>query len=135
MILVFNKKYVPVILAGIKVHTIRKDEQNLWQPSMAIHMVSDEPGNLSNTFNDNIPELQTCISTQRITITYYMFPTAADAAGHISGAGVKIDGRALSPLEIHELAVADGFNNIDDFFNWFTGSFTGKLIHWTNKKY
>jgi len=29
----------------------------------------------------------------------------------------------------------DGFESLQDFFNWFNKPFRGKIIHWTDFKY
>lgn len=43
----------------------------------------------------------------------------------------------LSEAEIDELAIADGFATTKEFFDFFekTDPFTGRLIHWTDKRY
>ena len=43
------------------------------------------------------------------------------------------DGYGLDQMET--LAIADGFDSIEDFFKYFTNDFTGKIIHWTDLKY
>jgi hypothetical protein len=48
---------------------------------------------------------------------------------------VWIDNKKLNSIEIFELAKNDGFDSIEDFFNYFNQDFTGKIIHWTNLKY
>jgi len=37
--------------------------------------------------------------------------------------------------KMNNFALKDGFNSIEDFFNWFKEDFEGILIHWTNFKY
>lgn len=34
-----------------------------------------------------------------------------------------------------KLAINDGFESIDDFFNYFNEDTTGKIIHWTDLEY
>lgn len=48
---------------------------------------------------------------------------------------VLIDNVRLQLMRLDELALNDGFNNVQDFFAYFNEDFTGKLIHWTNLKY
>jgi hypothetical protein len=33
------------------------------------------------------------------------------------------------------IARHDGFDSVNDFLDWFSEDFTGKLIHWTDLKY
>jgi hypothetical protein len=33
------------------------------------------------------------------------------------------------------IARKDGFDTLEDFLDWFSEDFTGKLIHWTDLKY
>lgn len=48
---------------------------------------------------------------------------------------IRIDGRILTSAEIHELAINDGFEALEDFLNYFDTDFSGILIHWTTFKY
>ncbi len=48
---------------------------------------------------------------------------------------VLVDDRKLKIEEVNQLAINDGFNSVDDFFQYFNTDFTGKLIHWTDLKY
>lgn len=34
-----------------------------------------------------------------------------------------------------DLAINDGFDSVEDFFNYFNESFEGLIIHWTDKRY
>jgi hypothetical protein len=36
---------------------------------------------------------------------------------------------------LEPLATNDGFDTVDEFFQWFNEDFTGKIIHWTDLKY
>lgn len=37
--------------------------------------------------------------------------------------------------KMRQLAQNDGFETTEDFFAYFNEDFTGKIIHWTDKKY
>lgn len=43
--------------------------------------------------------------------------------------------RPLSDDEALEFARNDGFDTLEDFWQWFTTTQTLKLIHWTDKRY
>jgi hypothetical protein len=87
---------------------------------------------LYKQFNADKPNLKKCISTQAIEIKYYKHVGMGKI---LVGPSVCIDGRSLTALEIHDLAINDGFNNIDHFFEWFNTDFKGKIIHWTALSY
>ena len=74
------------------------------------------------------------VSVQEIFMTYY----------HSDVIKISINGRELfGHPERLELALNDGFDTWEDFFNYFypiiqkskDKCFTGKIIHWTDFKY
>jgi len=113
-----------------KIHTIRRDKKNRWKAGVNIHFV----------INNRTPErfqfapVIKCVSVQKIEIIY----SDEDLCEH-NGVEpvVKIDGRILDfyKNEYDELAINDGFESTEAFFKYFKEDFTGKLIHWTDKKY
>jgi len=48
---------------------------------------------------------------------------------------VIIDDKNLTPGEIEQLAINDGFNDIHDFFRYFDKQFIGEILHFTSLKY
>lgn len=101
-----------------KIHTIREDNRDRWKTNSWINMVLD-PG-------FQFAPLMPVTNIQKIEID------------NIFGDkhGVRIDGRKLDEEEIRNLALNDGFDNLEDFWHFFEGhDFKGKLIHWTNFKY
>jgi len=168
------------IKAGMKIHTIRDDAHDRWKPGMPIHfwigtprvpatkaerifVIGDrarlwqkiEDGQrtagetIKNIFKSNAPEtwLPVCWTTEKILI--YDLQT--------NKPGVVIGWKILLPTEIEELASNDGFETVEDFFNWFRKptvekwwnevkgkyvnkktlptEFEGKIIHWTDFVY
>ncbi len=112
-----------LIKAGIKIHTIREDKTNRWKPEMKIHHWMHNPRNVSkNPFQFTHPGTDILISKQEITIepSYKL---------------VIIDGKPLRPSEIDTLAHNDGLQNELVFFNWFTTSYQGYILHFTDHKY
>lgn len=128
MVLAFNQRFVKPILEDKKIHTIRADVYNRWHAGRSIQMATGVRTKAYNQFNVDRPDLQTCISTQAITINYITYKG-------FTGPSVRIDGQRLTAIKLHMLAVADGFDNIDQFFAWFNTDFEGKIIHWTDKRY
>ncbi|WP_316821830.1 hypothetical protein [Pedobacter gandavensis] len=104
-----------------KIHTIRKDTEDLWHPGMEIVMVIDKDG--AEEFQFAAP--LTCQSIQKIRM---------DQNGR-GGIQIRIDDRLLSEPEGHQFAVNDGFQNTEDLYAYFKQDFAGKLIHWTSFRY
>lgn len=104
-----------------KIHTIRKDTDNIWHSGMEIAMVIDKDSTEEFQFAPTL----SCQCIQKIVI------------GKEDGRLVQlsIDGRVLAEVELQQFAVNDGFQNADELYAYFNGSFTGKLIHWTSFKY
>lgn len=61
-----------------------------------------------------------CYSTQAIVIT---------------GKRIYIEGHLLSNAMMLRLAFNDGFNSLEEFFEWFDKDYVGKIIHFTDFKY
>ena len=116
-----------VIVNNPKIHTIREDKHNRWKPGRKIEMVYRGPKySILDHFNKGIPELEKCVSVQKIEMR---IPKGCLLVN------VAIDGRFLGLGEIELLSRNDGFDDINDFFEWFNKDFTGKIIHWTNHRY
>jgi hypothetical protein len=124
MILAFQPQFVPKILAGTKIHTIRQDAPNRWRAGRTIQMATGVRTKDYNCFKNTV-----CIGTQSISITHTTY------SPDIQSFAVMIDGLSLTGEQIHALAIADGFDNITQFQNYFNTNFTGKIIHWLNIKY
>lgn len=116
-----------------KLHTIRKDEKNRWKVGNKIHFVT---GNRTKERNQFAPEINVK-SIQRIDIykvanvyTPYTYKTKNNRTYQIA-----IDGNCLNADNMHRIAVNDGFDDLEAFFDWFVEDFSGKIIHWTDYKY
>lgn len=110
----FKKK----ILKGDKIHTIRMDVHNRWQPGKKIHCAQGVRTDKYDCFFEGI-----CTSTQTLEIN--------------DNRDLIVDGNTLSPAMARLLQQNDGFKSEAHFWAWF-GSyipFKGKIIHWTNFKY
>jgi hypothetical protein len=135
------------IVSMPKIHTMRVDSSGRWKAGMKIQMVYRGPKySISDHFNKGIPEIESCISTQRVQITWIFkneYVQTILPCKKIKGPhgefeyypSVWVEDNQLSNTEILMLAINDGFDGLDDFFRWFKNDFTGKIIHWTNFKY
>lgn len=127
-----------------KIHTIRKDENDRWTPGKDIHFVVN--GRTKDRFQ--FAPVMKCVSVQTIEV----IESNPINSVIVNGKGivvlfehehygvykpffVKVDGKLLDEHEIKTLAQNDGFESVEDFFNYFDKDFRGKLIHWTNRKY
>lgn len=99
-----------------KDHTIRADPHGLWKPGMLIHPVIHNRTPNRFQFAPTIP----CTAVQTIVI---------------SMDEIKVDGKRQTARCCDMIAQRDGFDNIRAFVEYFNGSFSGKLIHWTNHHY
>lgn len=111
-----------------KIHTIRQDKNDRWKPGVMLDFFINARQKNMFRFAPRIP----VISVQKVFMTYLP---------HLgNGFEVSIDGKYLYKKEIEQLAINDGFDNVEDFENYFISQmkddeFSGKIIHWTNLKY
>lgn len=131
--LVWNYPYQPNHLTpdeNAKIHTIREDKHNRWKQGRPIHFMQwtgDPYHSKCFHFAPVIP----CTSVQNININYLN-----DGEIHVCIDHNLIYSKLIGDTKIIEkLAIADGFNSVDDFFKWFDKDFKGKIIHWTDLKY
>jgi hypothetical protein len=135
MILPFKHQFVPKILDGTKKHTIREDKHNRWKEGRLIDMATGVRTKNYNKFTEQI-----CTGTQKIEI---IWREAKPDRLEGRSAMVFIDGinvtnhwfQDTDEMIVEVLAKNDGFDNLTDFFAWFSEDFTGKLIHWTDLRY
>jgi hypothetical protein len=114
MILGFNEDFIPAIVAGTKIHTIRAGQR--WQA-----------GTLA----------QFCARAQQPDC--YEFwppqPVCLVQAIELTATELFIDGRLLSSAESLALAQADGFETTAALLAFFADKplpFRGQLVHWTD---
>ena len=124
-----------------KIHTFREDPYNRWKLGMSIQMVYRGPKySILDHFNKGIPELERCVSVQKIKIEWFSYHMKPLEIMSIKGGTsrvpvVKIDDRELSGMELEKLAANDGFDSVEDFFRWFKRDWSGKCLHWTDFRY
>lgn len=129
MILAFKQQFIEPIIHGNKIHTVREDPKKRWHKDRIIHFATGVRTKHYKEFNSGI-----CTGVQKVFMTY----------AYNDLIEISIDGRELSwHHERLEFAQNDGFENWEDFFNWFypiikaskDECFSGKIIHWTGKRY
>lgn len=83
------------------------------------------------------------ISTQKFEIKYFEYLNNKEISIFIDekifATATYTFGVNVTPFKVHmkilKFIENDGFNTTEDFFNYFNESYTGKLIHWTDKRY
>lgn len=108
-----------------KKHSIRRGKR--WKAGMKLHMATGTRTRYYNQFNKNIDGLQTVVSVQDIEIRLAWNDKI-----------VLVDGRILSADEVDYLAMNDGFETIQAFWNFFAedeADLDGQIIHWTDLRY
>ena len=123
MILSFKEKFVPLILNGKKIHTIRYDSNNRWKPGRTIHFATGIRTKKYRQFHQS-----KCTGVQDIELL-----NAGDEIIIVIDYVVVVNNDLLN-----RIANNDGLNK-EDFIKWFIPKqkdvFIGKIIHWTDFKY
>lgn len=120
-----------------KLHTFREDPHDRWKVGMKIHPVINNRTPQRFQF---APTME-CKGIHYISIlwmhgypTLHLGPTKEsmmpwywdDPNDPENGYGIE---------QMEAIAINDGFDSIEHFFQWFNKDFTGKIIHWTDLKY
>lgn len=119
-----------------KHHTIRRDEKNRWQAGRDIHFVVGNRTKKRLQFAPVVP----VISTQKIEIIYCTDSKATNIEVRIDNVFYADACMKNCVISYHSdsfqlLAQNDGFDSVNDFLEYFSEDFTGKIIHWTDLTY
>jgi hypothetical protein len=137
MIISFKPQFVPKILAGTKIHTLREDKTNRWQTGRKMHMYT---GRYTATDRQFIKEAE-CVSVQYVEVNAKLKLIYIGRMEHVVIYRQRLDStyfqrvRELTEAQALQFARNDGFDTLEDFWQWFTTTKTLKLIHWTDKRY
>jgi hypothetical protein len=117
VILGFDAAFVPAIVAGTKVHTIRAGQR--WQAGELIQFCvhAGQPGQ------------QEFWPPRPVQLVQAIELTATE---------VYVDGRPLASTELLALAQADGFGTAEALLAYFVDKplpFRGQLVHWSDCRY
>lgn len=116
-----------------KVHTIREGLRI--KPGTILHMATGVRTKNYFQFNNGIPELSLCKSTQGIRIYFEDREVFVARAGGTAKEPLFSDFRKLEKEQLEVLALNDGFNSVDQFWKYFNKDFQGQIIHWTDLRY
>ena len=119
-----------------KIHTIRADTKNRWKVGSKIHMVIN---NRTKNRLQFAPVLEVK-QVQDFEIKYEVKENDTLVYVYIGNkyyGQVRLHHCKVSSymLSVHKLAINDGFDSVNDFLEYFSEDFKGKIIHWTDFKY
>jgi hypothetical protein len=117
-----------------KIHTIRADEKDRWKPGVLIDFFINCRQKNMFRFAPRLP----VVSTQKVEIRWYNPDGAKFVRVSIddqSFARVDFDKEIFVSGKMLELAQNDGFDSVEEFFEYFNEDYVGKIIHWTDKRY
>lgn len=135
MILTFSRtSFVEAITEGRKIHTLRADKNNRWQPGRRIHFWYGNPRNknISTAFAFGYGA-QYCTGTEAVSLYYQHGQCSA-----------LVEDRILELPQLNLLAFQDGFESIQELYDFFfptppengePAQWHGKIIHWTDFRY
>lgn len=117
MVLGFNEAFIPAIVAGTKVHTIREGQR--WKAGDVAQFCARAHQPDQYEFWEPLP----------ILLIQHIELTANE---------LHVDGRLLDEPELQALARADGFATAAELLAFFADKpmpFVGQLLHWTTLRY
>lgn len=135
MLLGFKKRFRAPIESGAKIHTMRDRRMKPPKTGERLFMYTG----LRTKYCELITNRETLRSTQDITVMVHILPKIVY---------VWIDGRGLDIFEVAEFVYNDGFEDVEDFADWWIAKipkrsrkprtiieWEGCLHHWTDLKY
>lgn len=122
-----------------KRHTIREDKNNRWIAGMLIHF-KQWAARPYHSENKSFAPVVKVSQVETIEIKYHHDKEVTKASVYLSH--VKI-GEAIwvncqlknSSFTLEKLIQNDGFDTVNEFFEYFDKDFSGKIIHWTDLDY
>jgi len=139
MVLGFNPQFVPKILDGTKIHTLRKYPHQSWKAGRSIQFAT---GVIALKHYKTFREDGKCSDTQMLVIltgpqSIYLVDEAKEYSSsyylHQSIQHIRFD--AIKELDSELISRNDGFESVEDFWKWFNKDQFMKCIHWTDFKY
>ncbi|GAB3177541.1 hypothetical protein [Telluribacter humicola] len=110
-----------------KLHTFRGDKTRRWKPGMTIHAVLFNRSKHYWQFSE-----MDCVGVQNVLMERQAHTRIRLQFGGPTKPFI------WSQEDVQEIAKNDGFENLDQFEQWFLpkpGIWQGRLIHWTSHRY
>lgn len=121
-----------------KIHTIREDKNNRWKPGTMIDFFINARTKQMFRFAPRIA----VVSTQKVEMIWTgkatPIPTIdiwIDGECYVANYEPEYNSSQQRQTRMEELAYNDGFDTVEEFLEYFNTDFTGKIIHWTDKRY
>lgn len=119
-----------------KIHTMREDKNNRWKIGNKIDFFINARQKDMFRFAPTLPVL----NIQSIEIRWILEEKRKveiwiDGFCYVQNYNVQDNFWSLRQERMDILARNDGFDNVEDFLNYFDKDFKGKITHWTNFKY
>lgn len=111
-----------------KIHTIRGDKSNRIKVGTKIQCCNWQGVPYNSPVNQFAPTFE-CKGIQKIEIKWFLNKE------NIKYAVIYIDNCIIAHYDNKIIAINDGFDTVEEFFNYFNSDFTGKIIHFTDLKY
>ena len=121
MVLGFKQQFVPKILDGTKIHTIRRDKHRRWQKGVRIHFATGVRTKDYKQFKVGVCKFNQHIQIDRNSRAVFL--------------GLNGGLHRLSSKGVDLLARNDGFDSTEAFWEWFSEDFAGTIVHWTDFVY
>lgn len=118
----FQPRFIPMIKAGTKRHTIRANRVHCDKPGNTLYLYTGLRTKAARRIG-----ISTCVKVE--TISIFNMRTWCKNSDQCA---VEIDCLFLDQSEKDELAQRDGFQDFADMFSFWNGRlpFEGQIIHW-----
>lgn len=123
MLLTFKKEFVPKILSGKKIHTIRKGHR--WKTGMRAHLWCGNPRNVSVNPYPFLCAPYVWVVNIEVYSSLRSFRVACRSN---DGIHYKDFSDVVADTDVFGIATNDGFDSVDAFWSWFPEYFEGQLI-------
>lgn len=108
-----------------KLHSLREDIHDRWQIGAKIHFYIWARNKRAICFGiGEVKAIQYAVINAKLQRVYIL--DQKDGMGHA---------RELLGVDLATFVLNDGFDSLEQFWNYFTENKTLKIIHWTNFKY
>lgn len=118
----FQRRFVPMVLAGEKTHTIRASRKHVDKPGNTLHLYTG-----LRQKGARLLMRAECTKVEEVEISGGWESYSGEFFGD-----VKIDGSSLYHDEREQLARRDGFDSFAEMMEFWRGRlpFQGHIIHW-----
>lgn len=142
MVLSFKPQFKEKILSGSKIHTIREDAKNRWDSAKTIHFATGvRTKNYDNFKTEKRMSIQPVTIINRpyqmrgVIIHHNKCPNKEILLDRMQYFGKEQKNQKEIDDWLLKFANNDGFDSLEEFFQWFNKDFSGKIIHWTSHFY